>query len=227
MISLREYLRRRRDPIYRLASRRAQPPPRRLIHIGAHLAEERHKYDLLGYTDVLWVEGAPATAARLRTILAEHATTSPARHRVAEAIVTDTNGSMWQLIEQSNDGASTSLYPLSKLGQERWGLQSTGATEATPSRTLDSLAEEFGILDADVLVADVQGAELLVFKGAERVLRSVRAVVSEISQATLYDGGVLLPELAAFLASRGFQPAMKPPKRHGDMLFLRGRCHGP
>lgn len=221
MISLREYFRRRRDPIYRLAWRRLEPPPQRLIHVGAHLAQERHKYDALGYTDVLWVEGAPSPAARLRNILAEHGTKSPARHRAAEAIVTDTNGAASQLIEQSNDGASTSLYPLSELGRERWGLQPTGTTEATLSRTVDSLAEEFGQLDTDVLVADVQGAELLVFKGAERVLRSARAVISEISQATLYEGGVLLPELAAFLAGHGFRPAMKPPKRHGDMLFLR------
>jgi FkbM family methyltransferase len=221
MISIREFLRQRRDPVHTLARRQLVPPPRKLIHVGAHLGQERHKYDALGYTDVLWVEGAPSIAARLKDIVAHHGATSRSRHRVVEAIVTDTDGAKSQLLELSNDGASTSLFPLSELGRQRWSLQLTGATQPVPSRTVDSIAGEYDMLDADVLVADVQGAEFLVFKGAQRVLQSARAVISEISQVALYDGGVLLPELTAFLADHGFARAMKPPKRHGDMLFLR------
>lgn len=198
------------------------PPMRKLIHVGAHLAQERFKYDALGYQDVLWVEGSPKMAARLRKVIAEHMTTSPARHVVAEAIVTDTDAGTASIREVANDGSSTSIFPLRRNAAERWSTAETGLIETAPSRTVDSLAAEYGFLDADVLTADVQGAELLVFKGATAVLSAARAVITEISQELAYDGGVLLPELAAYLATQGYFPASRPPKRYGDMLFLKG-----
>jgi FkbM family methyltransferase len=221
MLTIRELLRRRRDPIYRFAWRRPKPPPRKIIHVGAHLAQERFKYEQLGYTGILWVEGSPATAKRLREVIAGHSPGAGVHHVIVEAIATDDDSGTAELREVSNAGASTSLFPLTDSAAARWGVHETGVVESAPTRTIDSIAKETGFADADVLLVDVQGAELLVLKGATSLLARVRAVITEISQEPMYQGGVLLPELSAFLAAHGFRPAMRAPKRHGDLLFVR------
>ena len=67
---------------------------------------------------------------------------------------------------------------------------------------------------------DVQGAELLVLKGATSLLKSAKAVIVEVSMQPYYEGGVLQPELRDFLRGRGFMEIRRPPD-HGDQLYIR------
>jgi hypothetical protein len=91
------------------------------------------------------------------------------------------------------------------------------------SRTLDTLLSGTKYANqCDVLIVDVQGAELLVLKGAESTLARASAVIVEVSTRPYYQGGVLFPEVKTFLESRGFT-SMSTPRRHGDMLFLRNK----
>jgi hypothetical protein len=66
----------------------------------------------------------------------------------------------------------------------------------------------------------VQGAELLVLRGATKLLASAKAVVVEVSRYPYYEGGALQPEIRDFLRSRGFAELRRPPN-HGDQLYLR------
>ena len=62
-------LRRRADPVM-LLKRIAAPnlELRTLVHVGAHLAQEREKYEACGYRDILWIEGSPDIHDRTTTI---------------------------------------------------------------------------------------------------------------------------------------------------------------
>jgi hypothetical protein len=73
-------------------------------------------------------------------------------------------------------------------------------------RTLDRLLPENGIAlsDVDILVLDVQGAELLCLNGAAELLKSVQIIESEVSKRSFYKDGVLLPELDTHLRGAGF-----------------------
>lgn len=212
-----------RDPFDMLDELAAgEAPFRTLIHVGAHLAQERQKYEALGYRDILWIEGSPSVHQRLAEIIAAEAGNSPCRHRTLCALLTDRDGGDAELRQCSNDGMSSSIFPLSEGSSEKWrGVHETGIRERVHTRTLDAVAGEFGFFGTiDTLVIDVQGAELLVLQGADRVLQRTRAIVSEVSTRRYYDGGVLFPELRAFLKRRRFFP-MAPPRRHCDLLFLR------
>ncbi len=86
--------------------------------------------------------------------------------------------------------------------------------------TLDEIAVRSGFPKPDLLVVDVQGAELLVLKGGLSVLAAAKAVIVEVSRKPYYEGGVLYPELRDFLLARGFAEAHPAPD-HGDQLYLR------
>lgn len=222
--ALSRLIRRRKPPLDLLHTRvgpALSPPFRTLIHVGAHLAEERPRYEALGYRDVLWIEASSGVHARLVEALAVQSG-APVRHRAVCALVSDTDGGEAVLRESSNDGMSSSIFPLAAYARKRWpAVHETGVVERRVTRTLDSVAEEAGLAKVvDTLVVDVQGAELLVLKGAPRVLSHARAVIAEVSTRPLYDGGVLYPELRDYLAARGFV-AMSVPHTHGDVLFLR------
>lgn len=80
--------------------------------------------------------------------------------------------------------------------------------------------------DANVMVLDIQGAELMALKGATQTLQRVYAIVSEISYDELYDGSVLAEDLDAFLLTHGFvrvSSILKPGVREGDALYVKKR----
>jgi FkbM family methyltransferase len=224
---LRKMLRRKADPVQLLSNL----APRglaltRLVHVGAHLGQERHRYEALGYQRLLWVEGSEEVHGRLAESLAAHqaerarAGQPPVQHLTACALLTDREGDEVPLREFSNDGMSSSIFAATDTLKKRWPtLQETGRLQAARTRTLDGLLADLDFGPVDTLVVDVQGAELLVLRGAPRTLAQVKAVVSEVSTQPLYEGGVLFPELCAFLQALGFVP-MSVPRRHGDMLFV-------
>ncbi len=230
---LLKMMRRKADPLGLLA-RLAQPGLRlnSLVHVGAHLAQERHAYEALGYRRMLWIEGAADVHARLAESLVAHQAQRRAaggpevQHLSACALLTDREGDDVALREFSNDGMSSSIFAATSTLKQRWPeLGETGRLQTARTRTLDGLLAEMGFADVDVLVVDVQGAELLVLKGATQTLAQVKAVVSEVSTQALYEGGVLFDELRAFLHGHGFEP-MSAPRRHGDMLFVHPQRTG-
>jgi len=59
-------------------------------------------------------------------------------------------------------------------------------------------------LSPDLLKIDVQGYELEVLKGAERVLPHVEVVFTEVNHIEVYDGAPLAADLIAWLARHGY-----------------------
>jgi FkbM family methyltransferase len=221
-------LRRRTDPLKlltKLSAKRSRLET--LVHVGAHVAQERFAYEAAGYRRILWIEGSPKIYERLAAVIAEHqqalnAKGSPVQHQALCALLADREDKEIDLREFSNDGMSTSIFPRGRESAERWpDVFETGVREHVRAQTLDAVLDRLGFLESlDVLVVDVQGAELLVFKGAEKALGRAKAVITEVSTREYYVGGVAFAELNAFLEKHGFV-AMSAPRRHGDMLFLR------
>jgi FkbM family methyltransferase len=190
------------------------------IHVGAHFAEERETYEALGFSEVLWVEASRDIYRELVERLARP-TAANTRHVAVNALLSDRNGEEYTLRHFSNDGASNSIFPGNPSMRNRWpDVFETGSTEVLLSKTLDRVAAIHGFDAPDLVAADVQGAELMVLKGATQLLTTAKAVVVEVSTVPIFDGGVLQPELSEFLRSRGFKEFTRPPD-HGDQLYIR------
>jgi hypothetical protein len=60
----------------------------------------------------------------------------------------------------------------------------------------------------NVVNIDIQGAELLAFRGATKVIAAVDAIISEVNLIEMYENGALEDQIVAFLGGHGFE------KRH-------------
>lgn len=70
--------------------------------------------------------------------------------------------------------------------------------------TLDYWLARCGIKHIDHIKIDTQGAELLVLKGAEKALESVRSLEVEVEFNPIYEGQPLFSDIDVFLRKKGF-----------------------
>jgi FkbM family methyltransferase len=73
------------------------------------------------------------------------------------------------------------------------------------TRRLDDLADLDGLDDVDLIKIDVQGAELDVFRGAERALRSATVIITEVEFIPLYENQPLFGDIDRHLRGHGFE----------------------
>jgi hypothetical protein len=87
---------------------------------------------------------------------------------------------------------------------------------------LDSIFSTETITDYEHWVIDVQGAELLVLKGAGSLLANCKSLLVEVSTRQVYNGGALWHELESFLVANGLNPLWQPEaESHENILFVR------
>jgi FkbM family methyltransferase len=73
-------------------------------------------------------------------------------------------------------------------------------------RTLDNIMEEIGWSELiDLLKLDVQGAELMALRGAEKTLRRTKMIFTEVSFCRLYEGAPVFQEVYDYLHCQGFK----------------------
>jgi hypothetical protein len=83
----------------------------------------------------------------------------------------------------------------------------TPSIVTVPAITLDGLFETHALDLAayNFINIDIQGAELLAFKGASKALAAVDVVISEVNLLEMYEGGPLEEEIVNFLGQCGFE----------------------
>lgn len=75
-------------------------------------------------------------------------------------------------------------------------------THPVETKTIDSIAE---IEAADLIKIDVQGAELMIFENAQRILPNTLVIQTEVEFVELYKNQPLFADVDRFLRSQGFQ----------------------
>lgn len=161
----------------------------RVLHVGAHDAEEQSLYSQLG-CEVLWVEAIPSKADNLGRL----------GFNVVEAVVWSEETDV--TFYRTNNDQSSSVLPLEKHLEYYPHIQVSDSWSVR-TQTIDAICASNAFVP-DAIVLDIQGAELHALMGAEKVLENVNWVYSEISTEPLYVGGVLEDELNIFLEARGF-----------------------
>lgn len=107
-----------------------------------------------------------------------------------------------------DNDATNSLFPFAR-DADRFveGAMGTKEVLSVACTTVDDFCRGEGIDRIDVLKLDVQGAELRVLRGAERVLsrRRIGLVFLEVNFVPVYEGQAEFHEIARFLQLRGYR----------------------
>lgn len=212
-----------------------------IVHVGAHFGEEGARYQKWAAGKVVWIEAAPYIFEKLeqtvrgleqkpRGLFARMFSMPRTQHVLIQALVGDQDDQVVSFHLFDNDGASNSVFKIHRAEDDPWeAVQETGEVLQLPMHTLDKTLEEAGVSpeEVDVLVLDVQGAELMCLKGADRVLKSARYLESEVSRDVVYEGGVLLAELEPWLGERGYVRRTMLRRPHMNAIFVnRSRSEG-
>lgn len=89
------------------------------------------------------------------------------------------------------------------------------------TQTLDSFCKDKKIKEIDFIHMDVQGAELEVLKGAEKILPNIKAIYLEVSVTELYKDQPLKESVENYLTSQGFSKVLeKMVGVSGDELYI-------
>lgn len=200
-------------PLEQLRRFGVKPGP--VLHVGAHTGEEAPAYKRNGFFPVWWVEGNPDLEHILRIRLRQYR-----EHHVVIALLSDRVSEVPFHI--ASNGESSSMLELGTHLKEHPSV-SYVSTKTLKTTTVDLLAKAGEIGRATFMNLDVQGAELLVLKGAREYLEGVQAVYTEVNDQELYVGCPLIEDLDDFLKARGFQFVGKRMTRNhwGDGIWRR------
>jgi FkbM family methyltransferase len=89
------------------------------------------------------------------------------------------------------------------------------------SITLKTFFQKEALAHVDIMQIDVQGAELMVLKGAEEKMKDVKIIWIEVSKVELYKGQPLLSTVDQFMKSKGFMLVKDTLSGfQGDRLYL-------
>jgi hypothetical protein len=218
--------------------------PRVIVHVGAHLAEELAAYEALSPEIIVWIEADPEIYRRLvdavgcrgspavrhicviyrRLVDAVGCRGSPAvRHICVNALIADTAGRDHKFYHFSNDGQSSSVFRSAENLRLTWpDVFETGRQLTLKSETLCDALTRIGIApeQLDILVLDIQGAELMALEGTGEYLRHVKFLEVEVSTIPIYQGAPLFRDLDPWITGHGFR-RLSEVSFHGDAVYTR------
>jgi FkbM family methyltransferase len=198
-----------------------------VIHVGAHRGEEIFEYENLGAKKIIWIEPNPDVFEELQIALDRADSSVESYGFCVAASDLDQDEVDFHIcygpdagFMRGNKGCSSLLQPKGRF--EEW-YKKTIKVETVKLDTL-LLENEFNFQDFELLDMDTQGAELMVLRGASKVLENVKYVTTEATwDKPDYVGNVMFDELVEYLKSFGFihQETFEHTSDWGDALFIK------
>lgn len=191
--------------------------PKRVLHVGAHLAEEAPAYFRAGARDFWWIEANEEKERPLSKVLRR----ARGNHQLTIAAVTSPDKAGKGTLHLADNGQSTSLLEPGTHLVHHDTVHFVDERQVTTT-TIDALGGE--AFAPDYLALDIQGAELDALRGAIQTLQSVRWVYAEVNTEAVYKGCALLDEVDEFLDGFGFirsATIMAGSSGWGDSLYTR------
>ena len=169
--------------------------PKTLIDVGANKGQfsivARYLFPKL---QIHAFEPIESERKRYRSVVSEPVAIYP-------TALSDTTGHARFFIASRLD--SSSLLAPGPGQKAAFGVVSSAETTVEVAR-LDEFFRPWNLIPPILLKLDVQGAELQVLRGADRILELIDAIYCEVSFVELYEAQPHADEIVAFLAHAGF-----------------------
>jgi len=177
------------------------PPGGTFVDVGAHIGIYSLKAARVVGSQgrVISIEPNPDTLQKLRDNIQASGDTNVAVQPFACSDA-ETDLDLFAAARANTGGTS-----LSRANAEQVGAVS--AVYHVHARPLDAILEAAGVSGVDVIKIDVEGAEMLVLKGARQTLARYSPVISvELIDRQLKSMGTSAAEVTEFLRSQGYTP---------------------
>lgn len=185
-----------------------------ILHVGAHLAEERFAYEALKARHVHWVESQGKLCEFLRQDL------DVARNSVHQAAAWSATG-LELNFHVTNNSQSSSVFEL-----KQHLIAHPEVFEISSEKLISTaLADILPAITYDLINIDIQGAELQALIGLGNLLESASVLYLELNKEELYDGIALVGSIDKFLKNKGFRRLLTiwvPGKGWGDGIYTKG-----
>jgi FkbM family methyltransferase len=172
--------------------------PKTVLHVGAHMAQELQMYKDFGAESGVFIEADPTIYPRLSNSLIDEK-----NWNTVEALVSDVDDIEVDFWISDNDRMSSSLLKPGLHLTEHPNVRFRPIPIKIKTKTLDSL----NLGKFDLVVMDVQGAELKVLKGGIETFKNADALWLEVALGGLYEGDCNINDLVEFLSKFDFYPA--------------------
>jgi FkbM family methyltransferase len=173
--------------------------PTGVIHIGAHWGEEAEDYYTNGVKKTIWIEANPECFEKLTQIPFENCS-------FFNYCLSDKDYEEVTFNVSNNEGQSSSILELEyhKIAHKEVEYINSFQVKTI---TLDTLIkiDEVDLSEYDFLNADIQGAELLMLKGAKETLNHIKYIYIEVNEKELYKDCALIGEIDEFLSQYNFK----------------------
>lgn len=208
---VRKLLRILRHPVYRGAFRQG-------VRASVEHAPVRFGYDFATIVDVGASRGQFAAFARGRFPRAAILCFEPLseqrevlsralgdgeRVRVLDYALSDSSGE--RTFHVARSPTASSLLPITERQAATFEATDEVRQERVPTERLDAVLTSAEIHGPALLKIDVQGAELDVLRGADRVVDSFDEIFVECTFVELYEGQALADDVVAYLRERDFR----------------------
>ena len=183
---------------------------KKVIHVGADRGGELPQYRNMGVEEVVWVEANPEVYQELLENLelmdVSEVKSLPFNQLISDSDDIETDFNIYYGWDAGHLVGNKGMSSLLKAKNSWWGSECYRGTVKLQSSTLDTFLEKNSLgYDYDMLNMDTQGAELMVCKGAVKLLESVKYINSEVTLYNpQYEGNPLFNEIYDFLKPFGF-----------------------
>ena len=171
---------------------------RGILHLGANRCQEKDIYtQLVPINKVLWVEAIPSIVRDMQV--------ADASLRIFQGVISDIDNQDIDFYISSNDGQSSSFLELG-LHREYYPWVTYVNMMELVTVTVDTFLERHMIAPhhINILVMDLQGAELLALKGANKLLPFIDCIHLEVNSVEIYEGCALFYQIEQWLDNKNF-----------------------
>ena len=186
---------------------------RGVVHMGAHVCEERHLYAQWNVYNVVWIDANPAMTEQNIQNGNPNCYTAALDETEHDAEFNVTNFTVSSSLLEL--GTHKIYYPDIVVSKKI----------TTRTQTLPQFFERTGLdpVDYNFWNLDIQGTELNVLRGAEDLLEHVDIIYTEVNTEEVYKGCGLVWEIDMYLNLKGFMRVATEMSgaNWGDALYVR------
>lgn len=192
--------------------------PRGIIHLGAHLLEERKDYYQYGLNNTIWIEANPNIYENIKRF-------DNGIERIFNHVISDVDNKEYNF-NITNNGQSSSIL---ELGEHKIHHPHIYVNDVIVlrSKRMKTIIDDnnIDISNYNFLNIDIQGAELLALKGFGEYLNSIDYIYTEVNSSEVYKGCALISDLDDYLSEYGFERVETKMTEYewGDAIYIKNK----